>query len=238
MISFKKKIFDFIVSVIDYKNKRKILSFLKKNIGNKKIIIFDVGAHLGETAMFFYDNFNIKSIYSFEPNKNIFFKLKERLKNYKKLHAYNIAIGEKNKIKKFHIYEDTQSSSFNNLNKKSSYFLKKNFLSFHQYNSKNIKVKVETLKNFIFSKKIKKIDIMKIDTEGYEYNVLKGLSKNNFKNISYIYFEHHYNNMLLKKYTFMDINKILTDNNFICVNKIKMSFRKSFEYIYVNKNIL
>ena len=41
--------------------------------------------------------------------------------------------------------------------------------------------------------------------------------------------------MILKKYTFSEINNYLISYNFEKVYKAKMPFRKTFEYIYVNK---
>ena len=43
--------------------------------------------------------------------------------------------------------------------------------------------------------------------------------------------------MLKKNYTFSDINKLLIKNNFVQLKKFKMPFRKTFEYIYENRNI-
>ena len=48
-------------------------------------------------------------------------------------------------------------------------------------------------------------------------------------------FEHHYDDMLKKQYTFSDIHNLLKNNNFTNIFKIKMPFRKTFEYIYINK---
>ena len=42
--------------------------------------------------------------------------------------------------------------------------------------------------------------------------------------------------MINKKYKFSDINNLLIKKNFNKVYKLKMKFRKSFEYIYENKN--
>ena len=92
------------------------------------------------------------------------------------------------------------------------------------------------LSEFIFKEKIKKIDILKIDTEGYEYSIINGLNNLDLKKIKFIYFEHHYDMMILKGYKFSDINKILVKNNFIKKYKLRMKFRKSFEYIYENLN--
>ena len=49
-------------------------------------------------------------------------------------------------------------------------------------------------------------------------------------------FEHHYDNMIIKKYKFSDINKLLIENNFKQIFKYKMAFRKTFEYVYVKKS--
>ena len=78
---------------------------------------------------------------------------------------------------------------------------------------------------------------MKIDTEGYELSVLKGVI-NNLKDIKVIYFEHHFDDMIIKKYKLSDIHSLLIENNFKKYFKIKMKFRKSFEYIYYNKKLL
>ena len=81
-----------------------------------------------------------------------------------------------------------------------------------------------------------KISFLKIDTEGHEYEILKGL-KEKIKFIDTIMFEHHYDNMIIKKYTFSDINFLLKKNNFYQIYKSKMPFRKTFEYIYRRNKI-
>jgi len=91
------------------------------------------------------------------------------------------------------------------------------------------------LDDYINEKRISNIDILKIDTEGYEFKVLERLNFNH-KIVKFIYFEHHYNDMIEKKYTFGDINNILLKFDFKKVYKSKMAFRKSFEYIYKNIN--
>ena len=92
------------------------------------------------------------------------------------------------------------------------------------------------LKSFIREKKIKMIDILKIDTEGFDFDVIIGIGED-LNIIKYIYFEHHYHDMFIKKYKFSEINRYLIDNNFRKVFKVKMMFRKTFEYIYSNNKI-
>ena len=85
-------------------------------------------------------------------------------------------------------------------------------------------------------KKLIKIDILKIDTEGYELEVIKGLEEK-IKIVNHIYFEHHYDNMIKKNYKFSEIHEFLSENNFYRVFKIKMPLRKSFDYIYKKKTV-
>ena len=51
-------------------------------------------------------------------------------------------------------------------------------------------------------------------------------------------FEHHYDNMIIKNYTFRDINNYLKINNFNQIYKSKMPFRKTFEYIYKREELI
>ena len=87
---------------------------------------------------------------------------------------------------------------------------------------------------FINKNKLGGIDILKIDTEGYELEVLKGL-EDKINDIKFIYFEHHYDNMIEKNYKFSDIHDLLTSKGFNKSFKIRMPFRKSFDYIYKKK---
>ena len=79
--------------------------------------------------------------------------------------------------------------------------------------------------------RIKKIHLLKIDTEGFEFNVIKGFGRN-IDIVEVVIFEHHYDLMITKNYTFRDINKYLVNQGFNLKYKFKMPFRKTFEYIY------
>ena len=99
----------------------------------------------------------------------------------------------------------------------------------------NIETNVMPLYQYLNNKKIDNIDFLKIDTEGYELNILKGL-KDNIRSIKIIFFEHHYDNMVKKNYRFGDIHSLLINNKFKKIYKSKMPFRKTFEYMYINES--
>jgi FkbM family methyltransferase len=216
---------------------KKILKILKYYLQKKKITVIDSGAHFGETILFLKKNFAIKKIYSFEPNKQDYLTLKYKFSKYKNVILFNFGLGSSRQIKKLKVViGDSAASTYNNLNFRSKYFKKKALilnLDVENY-YEEINTKIIPLE-YIFKKfKINFVDYLKTDTEGFEFQVLKGL-KNSIKKVKLIHFEHHYNNMLKKEYTFSDINRFLIKKNFIQVFKTKMFFRKCFEYIYLNR---
>ena len=230
----------FFLSVCDLKNKKKISNyFFEENKGKIQTLI-DVGAHHGESIRFFKKNFPIDKIYAFEPNIENFKILKEKIKDIKNVKIFNIAVGNKKGLINFTNHYDSESSTIVKINQKSNYFKKKNFyLDFFNKKKnriKNSQVKIDTLENLIKIDEFKFIDLIKIDTEGYDYNVIKGLG-NLISKVRFIYFEHHFHDMLLKDYKFNDVDTFLKSKNFKKVFKTKMFFRKTFEYIYKNNSV-
>ena len=231
-----------VISLIDIKNKKKIVIFFKKKLNEKLLNIIDVGAHKGETISLFYKNFTINKILAFEPNPIVFKKLENKIKktNYKnKIILFNLGLGSKEEEKDLLINNDTSSSTYNLIDENTEYYKRKeSFLSMFNKDilRKKILTKILPLSKVNEVNHIENIDILKIDTEGYELNILKGINENHFNKIKYIYFEHHYNLMIKKNYKYSDIKIFLNKNNFYLAFKIKMKFRKTFEYIYENRN--
>ena len=237
-------IFLYILKLFDYFHQRKIFNFLKKKNLKKINIFFDIGAHEGESIEIFSKNFTISKIYSFEPSPINFLKLKNKvnlfLKNFKDIKVYveNVGLGDEKKRIYLKQLNESSSSTINQINKNSKYFKKKRFFlnKLHTKNFyKNIDIRIIRLDEYLNNNSIEYINFMKVDTEGYELNVLKGLGTK-IHNVQYIMFEHHYHDMLIKTYKFSDINELLVKNNFIKIFKAKMPFRKTFEYIYENRN--
>ena len=232
------KILIFFLNLLDFINKKKVINFFKKETSNINIFI-DVGAHEGETSNLFSKHLNIKKIYCFEPSSINYKNLKKKILKKANIFLFNVGLGERDGEEDFNQLEESSSSTLVELNEKSKYFIKKkkilnlfikkDFKNFYQT------VNIMKLKNFMHNNSIEYIDILKIDTEGYEMKVIRG-AEEKIKNIDYIYFEHHFDDMLKKDYTLSDVHNYLIKNGFEKKIKIKMFFRKSFEYIYKNKN--
>ena len=227
-----------LIDLLDKKNKTKIINFFKKKFINDKIVLVDVGAHKGETIKLFSKNFSIKNVFAIEPNIEIFEILKKKFSSNKNFFLYNFGLSSCFEKRDLKVFNDTSSSTFSKIDTNTNYYIrKKRFLSLftNELKFKTISSNLIPLSELILKNNIIHIDILKIDTEGYELKVLKGIHDEQFKNIKYIYFEHHYDLMINKGYKFADINKFLKDKNFELKFKVKMFQRKTFEYIYEQK---
>jgi FkbM family methyltransferase len=234
----RAKIASKILFFFDYFQQKKIYIFLKKKIKNNCILI-DVGAHHGETIKNFKKYFNTSEIHSFEASGINFKVLNNKYSNQidHKIFLNNFGLSNEKKIHKIKQLQESSSTTISRINENSKYFKKKMRILGTEKSEyfKEIEINLETFDNYCSLKKLNKIDLLKIDTEGHEMCILKGCKKT-LKFINFIYFEHHYDDMLDKGYTFSDINNFLKNNGFKKIYKSKMYFRKTFEYVYQNSN--
>ena len=139
-------------------------------IKNEINLSLDIGANIGLYTKLLLEKTN-SNVVSFEPLPEAFNELKKiELKFSKRLKVFNLAIGENsNNLDLFYENQKSEKASLiQNLEK----------LSFIKDNNKNkISVEVRNLDSFDDFFKDQKIDFIKIDTEGFEYEVLKGAQK-------------------------------------------------------------
>ena len=196
-------------------------------------VVFDVGAHKGETINYLLKIKKIKKIYSFEPQDGSFDFLKKKYKNNKKIILNKTALSKDNKKKFFYINELSSTSTFSKINKSSFWLKIKNKI----LNKKNkikykINIKTLTLDNYVKNKKIKCIDLLKIDTEGHELDVLKGsLNSLKKKKIKYILIEIHFSKMY-ENYSKKKIENFLKKNNFLLIKKFKFPLHPFVDNLY------
>ena len=229
-----------LLNLLDFFQQKKIIKLIKIKF-LRPITVFDVGGHHGETIKLFSSKLKIKKIYSFEASPQNFQVLKKKISKKHvdsgKVEIFNFGLG--NKISKSFINQaiESSSSTINELNKESNYLKRKlKILNIKKKDNfyQKIPIQLVTLDSFIEKHNIQKVDLLKIDTEGYELNVLNGFEEK-LVNVNVILFEHHYDLMIKKNYTFSDINNFLNKNGFIQKGKFKMPLRKTFEYIYINE---
>ena len=222
----------------------KILGFLDKHIHKKRIINFledqsiktviDIGAHKGEFIKSVLNISSVTNIEGFEPQKNIFEVLKKTFSTNKYIKLNNLAIADKagKQIMKINKLSDT--STLNEIDSDSLYFKFKSFLLYEK-NSIISEQEVLTTTIDLFFQNIKFTEktLMKIDTEGYEYNVLMG-SKNKIKEIKYILIENQFSKMY-KNVNFENCHQFLINHNFKLLKKFKFPTLHYEDRLYVNQ---
>jgi FkbM family methyltransferase len=210
-----------------------------KNTLNNDSLILDVGANNGQSIDFFRTIAPKCKIVSFEPNPDLFTKLLDKYKNDKNLTLSNLGISNKSGFLEFNINKLDLTSSFEPLNYNSKYLIKKAAIlgvSVQEIISKKINVPVSTLFDYLRENNISKVDLLKIDTEGHEYQCLESLfipSENGLNTvIERIQIENHQDDMYLSAVSFDKIQQLLIDHNYIVESKIKHPFGNFFELIY------
>lgn len=221
----------FILDIVRiYWHQPNILRSLKHlNIKNA----FDVGAHRGETIDYLLKVRNIKKIYSFEPQVNIFKDLQKKYKKNKKVVLNNLALSKNEINKTFYINELSSTSTFSQLNKHSIWLKVKNkILNQKDPIKKKITIKPKTIDNYIKKKKIKHLSLLKLDTEGHELAVLEGSLKSIKKNkIKYLLIEIHFSKMY-KGYSHQKIIKFLKKHNFLLIKQFRFPFLSFVDNLY------
>jgi len=152
-----------------YYPKYRIYKIFHKLISNKALIL-DVGANNGESINYFNDNFKC-NIIAFEPNFFLYNKLKKIFTKNKNILIINKALGKSNRIAKLYLHKDSFIKDTGFLSESASLNSKKNNLS------KKIFVKIKMINLEHFLKKKKFINCIKINIEGYEYELLPILIK-------------------------------------------------------------
>lgn len=153
------------------------------NINNKPCNIIDIGAQSGLYSLF-AKYIPETTFYSFEPFTDTFNCLNDNLKlnNITNVNTFNIGISDVKGIS----YLNT-SKSHNGL-----HTMGKTPIRFNDI--KPVEIETDTIDNLFFNKNIA-VDFIKIDTEGWEYNILKGAEATIKKNKPLIQLEWNITNM-------------------------------------------
>ncbi|MDX2189096.1 MAG: FkbM family methyltransferase [Bacteroidota bacterium] len=144
-------------------------------------IVFDVGANVGDFTSLILKSNNSSICYLFEPHP-VTFKTLDAKFNQSNVFKYNIGMGKQADTLQIFDYEGT--------NNEHASMIQEVITQFHKESSISHSVKITTIDDFCTANNIQKIDLLKIDTEGFEYNVLLGATEMlNQNKIKFIHFE-------------------------------------------------
>ena len=198
----------------------KNLSFdeiLKQNLSQDPLIL-DVGANKGQTIRRFLDLFDNPTIHAFEPVEEAIQKIRENYSTHRNIFINNHALGDKRETKNFNISHRTENSTFHQFNSNTKWLKTRSRqynVGVNEYVKKVEKVNIGTIDDYVAKNKIEKIDILKMDTEGYEDKVLSGAINTLRENkIKIVLTELAFDNVRDKYLSFSDLEKYLLPNNY------------------------
>ncbi len=137
-----------------------------RNLMKKEDVVIDIGANIGSFCIL-ASSITKNKIFAFEPSSKNSYCLKKNLSNFKinNVSIIRKALGDTNKKALLHLISHCHAD---NILSDSEAHWKDNTIT--------EEVEITTLDTFVEENKIKKIDFIKMDCEGYELNVLGGAS--------------------------------------------------------------
>lgn len=176
-------------------------------LSNEKYVAIDVGAALG-VQPWWQEVLEFATVYAYEPNKSSSEKLKQLYHQYD-YHVIENALDIDDSEKQLYLTNIPTGSS---LLKPSSAYKYVNPSYFFPY--KEEKILTYSAKTSFAQNNINDIDLMKIDTQGTELNILKGLGDNYLNKLLAVEFEAGLPGAYEEQPTFLEVHKYMTDHNF------------------------
>lgn len=126
--------------------------------------VLDIGGNIGCTAVYFANRYPAATIHSFEPDPSNFELLSLNTAPHSNIKIYNMALGNKECIMNLGSTQDSINHGA------------KTLLSNRHQGAVSSVVQVRDAKSFLEQIGVESAEIVKIDTEGFEYPILQSLA--------------------------------------------------------------
>lgn len=143
--------------------------------------VMDVGANVGVTALYFSRIFPNAAIYAFEPAPDNFAVLQKNVANCDRIRAFNFALGAKDEM--LELFASDNPINFGGY-------------SLHAAGSnttKRIQIPVRNVATVLAELGLTKVDVLKVDTEGAEWDIVTAFPEDVIARASYVTGELHGN---------------------------------------------
>jgi len=145
----------------------------------KERVVFDVGAHTGQSIARFHKVFPKAKIHAFEADSENFRVLNNNFGEQSFVQLNNFGVGREKTMKTFYRNKKSSTSSFIPVDQDSSWLEKRSRqrgVSKDAFTQKEYDVQLIDLDSYAAENAITHIDLLKIDTQGFEEEVLCGAS--------------------------------------------------------------
>lgn len=172
------------------------------------------------------------TFYIFEPDLRSYNELKSKNQNNNNFKFYNCALGQFNETRPFYLYNEKTGSTM--------YKFKKNHIPDYSnkyiYPINEIKIKTISLDSFINEHEINYIDVIKLDVQGAELEILKGLSDENIWNkIFCVELEVNFQDVYEGSSTFEEVKSFFVEKDFVLFD---LRICRTFDFNIETKNQL
>lgn len=142
-------------------------------------VILDIGGNIGTTSVYYAHMFPEAKIYTFEPVKDNFEILQKNVEDFPNISAFNVALGKENTTAKIYICSDNYNTG-----------------GFSMYDlevdkNKYEEITVKKTDEFLKELGVGEVDLIKIDTEGAEYDILTSMDTNMLSKVRWMLGELH-----------------------------------------------
>ena len=145
-------------------------------------IIFDIGANIGATTIYYANRFPGAKIFSFEPLLSNYEILEKNVKDIENVSIFNYGLGKEDGF--FDIYLTDDEENFGGVT----------MHNFDTYEKESIeKCKVRSVKAVLKELNVSSVDLIKIDTEGAEADILMNIPNSIIQQTKWITGELHGN---------------------------------------------
>ncbi len=149
---------------------------LPEDIAQSVGVVVDAGANIGLTALFYALTYPHAHVYAFEPEPATFALLEKNVKQVplNNVHLFKTALAGSEKVLDFFVHPTRN--------------LEHSFFNIHTASSK-IQVSALSVDSLFDYLGVKKIDVLKLDVEGAEFEIIKNLTR--LKDVGFIMGEIH-----------------------------------------------
>jgi FkbM family methyltransferase len=142
---------------------------LQTLLGSQALMMFDIGANLGQTSLELTSMFSKATIHAFEPDPNTFARLVENVKT-PRVKSHNLGFGEQPGVMKMHVSRVSGGNSLLRHSDRINDFAKGDWTE----REGEVDVQIAIVDEFCAEQQISSIDLFKMDTQGYELKIING----------------------------------------------------------------
>lgn len=186
------------------------------NLDNLNVVI-DIGANVGLFTKYMLCK-NAKKVFCYEPNKLAFYSLSKNYMNNNSVSLNNLAVSTNND--KLRLYLDPNNTLVSSA--------KRNTFNFYDVDS-------ITLKQIFIQNNIDKVDLIKIDIEGMEYDLVEHMDDEIFDKVNSFIIEYHDIESMDKYTGVKKLSEKLEEKGYSI--KFGDNFFKNCSFLYARKDV-